>query len=390
MSLKEKSKERPVNLLEKDPTGIIEGIRVETKKLSAKEAEKTEEIKEVLADVVGLDDDEIPQEKVQENIDRLGQIEVKKQESEDARLAALGGVFAIENPELAGAVHEWYSDDSHEHESGESESLEDGSVGYENPEDRDVAMEKIRDHLIGHVGSDEYLEKLTIEFNGNADSAKKEQEKRLELLKTFEANVNLGRGRDSLRQFFDSISSDPDASPEKREKMFQIFERKYKSKNVAGLYDTAGEKVYIFEDQDAEGEFEEATRHEVLHASTKGNEGIPERTKKILDETFVPDIKSLGSSKAQKMNEYLRDSSERLVRKQKLDLQLQEYGIKEYGEEFTEEHLKAVALLYSAGLLEGDVRQFVETTQFDLESYKKIFNEIAVADPDERGLDLAA
>ena len=77
------------------------------------------------------------------------------------------------------------------------------------------------------------------------------------------------------------------------------------------------------------------------------------------------------------MNDYLSRSTERLVRKQQLDAQLEDYGIKKYGEKFTRKHYDAIMLLYSIGAFSGDVDQFIRTTKPDYKVFKEIFNEIA-------------
>ena len=75
---------------------------------------------------------------------------------------------------------------------------------------------------------------------------------------------------------------------------------------------------------------------------------------------------------------YFFDPSERLVRKQTLDLEMERLGIKRYGEKFTHEHYNQLIRLYNNNKLSQDADRLLETTK--PEYFEKIMNEIAQND----------
>jgi len=63
------------------------------------------------------------------------------------------------------------------------------------------------------------------------------------------------------------------------------------------------------------------------------------------------------------------------VRKQILDLEMDKFGIKKYGEKFTRNHYNKLRDLDRAGVLSNDAHDFIQTTK--PEYFEKIFNELA-------------
>ena len=137
-----------------------------------------------------------------------------------------------------------------------------------------------------------------------------------------------------------------------------------------GFYDPVSHEIVFSAEQDND----KTVFHEFLHASTRGNTDISENAKKELREGYKKQGSSLVMMK-EKKDEYFSDPTEILVRKQILDKELEQLGVKKYGEEFTDEHYKRTMELYQRGRFSDNASDFIERTKS--ENFKKIMNEIA-------------
>ncbi len=220
---------------------------------------------------------------------------------------------------------------------------------------------KVREALIGHIGSQAYLDRLEKEFSGDSEKAKKAQGERLRnvsnvkidtlLLKNITEEFKKYKSADIPRKYLDEI---------------------LENNIVFGFYNSDKHSVIVPSDaDDYEGirSNKEIATHELGHAMTRMHSGIPDRTKNILKDSYA------SPEGGAVMNGYFIDSSERLVRKQAVDFEMERLGIKGYGDKFTKDHQDKLMEYYEKGGLSIDAMEFIKTTK--PEYFERIFNEIA-------------
>ena len=218
------------------------------------------------------------------------------------------------------------------------------------------SAEKIKNELIEHISSQEYLNKLKSEFGGSDNRAKGEQARRIENLK--KVNINIASS---------------DELNEELKKRLNGQKLPGNSIKANGFYDPASHETFVSFD-DSHGAL--TSLHELLHASTRGVEGITYRTKNTLVNSYE-NQGFLGGLIKDKKDEYFSDPTERLVRKQILDRELNKLGIKKYGEKFTKEHYREMMEAYEAGVFSYNVNDFIKRTKKNPKIFMQIFNEIA-------------
>ena len=203
-----------------------------------------------------------------------------------------------------------------------------------------IDVEFIRKDLINHVSSPEYLAKLKIEFFGDAKLALDEQQARIENLKSVKVNL-----KETLQEVNVLFQNDGSSL----------------SENLlpAGFYDELTHEIISINNDPS------TLKHELLHASTKNKKGITSSAKKVLHKTFFG------------RNGYLRNPTEWLVRKQKLDLELAQKNIKEYGKPFTQSQYDIMMKMFHERKFSNDVMEFISVTDGGFESFKKILDEVA-------------
>ncbi|MCX6795141.1 MAG: hypothetical protein NT165_00165 [Candidatus Falkowbacteria bacterium] len=275
------------------------------------------------------------------------------------RAITLGvGLFAGINKTEAGGpqnknqgdpVPEYYSLNNKIDLSGEKRKAQDSP---ENKKFFDYYDQKIN-KIVEHIQSPEYLKKLMVEFNISEDEAKKHQEIRL-------ANVLKGT------YYLD----------EKQNPGFHLGTKYFE---VSLDKDTAGYEA----------------EHEVLgHKAVQGNFGIPKETDSLLRESYKDfdpssvNFKFKENYSPGELSSYFLSSAERYARKKALDIEMDDLGIKKYGENFTSEHSKKLLDFYKAGKLSKESNQFIETTK--PEYLEKIFNEIADASEPKNSIEQTA
>jgi hypothetical protein len=216
-----------------------------------------------------------------------------------------------------------------------------------------------------HIASDAYLDKLIIEYEGDEESARYMQEKRLENLNTVKIflmdleSVNLASG------------PIPYWVPERLAKF------------LADHFDLNGDAMgfYIREDHTAiVSPASEVIIHELLHASTKLDDDISKRADEILDQSFDPS--AIDSDRV----DYLKINTERLVRKQMVELFLDLKGIKKYGESVDHQDLEQLLELKDQDT--SFLQELIDST--DSNNFYLLFDEIAGLGPNKKGADKTA
>ncbi|MFA6515231.1 MAG: hypothetical protein WCT42_03125 [Candidatus Paceibacterota bacterium] len=203
------------------------------------------------------------------------------------------------------------------------------------------------------IKSEDYLHKLMTEFNITEEEAKKHQLVRLS---------NLLNGTYSLR---DSKHEDPH---------FTV-----NSFNGGGVETVVDSNIYTAD-------------HEILgHKSVYGRDGIPQSTKDLfinsynkIDEntpSFQESIKFFNENEKdinktlKFLNDYYGRPQEQYARKKTLDMEMENLGIKKYGDKFTQETFIKLMQFYKEGKLSKESTHFIEITK--PEYFEKIFNDIS-------------
>lgn len=101
----------------------------------------------------------------------------------------------------------------------------------------------------------------------------------------------------------------------------------------------------------------EFIEHELLHAAYKSDKELSDDDKKILNKNFTKD-KEISNDK----NNYLHESSERIVRKKNLDLEMERLGLKKYEEKFVHEHYIKLKELQEKGRVGIGINDLLNTT----------------------------
>ncbi len=221
--------------------------------------------------------------------------------------------------------------------------------------------ENMRKDLAEHINSDAYLKKLTIEFAGNSDAAKKEQQQRFENIKN--VKITLQKDFADVKDEFVRTSFDKDAAR--------------KNNRVTAFYNIAGHEIFA-----TRNDFELASSlyHELLHASTRANAGVTDNAKRILEDNYVKQG-FLGMFESGN-DAYTSMPTERLVSKQMIEKSLDEMGILKYGDEFTQETYEKIMKAYEVGKFTDELNNFIRRTKPGFENYKKIFENIAKNESD--------
>ncbi len=136
--------------------------------------------------------------------------------------------------------------------------------------------------------------------------------------------------------------------------------------NTRGCYNYEKHALYIPFDM-----FEEETvLHEMIHSAYRSQDELSDRFEKLAKKTFRANPQNRVA-----YNEYLSEESEMAVRKKILDLKLEEWGIKKYGEKFTKEHYQKLMERYKENKLTPNLKDIIET--FDIDGLIKMMNTTA-------------
>ncbi len=195
------------------------------------------------------------------------------------------------------------------------------------------------------INSQEYLSRLTKEFEGDELKALAEQKKRLAELE-----------KDYILESKEAIDEAVPGSAA----YYRLGEKTHLPSNSSGV-ETMG-------------------AHEYQHQSTRGGEMISTVANDLYREGFDPSKTTKEIVVNGKTGEeYFGDPTELDARKKELEFKMEELGIKKYGEEFTEKHLRKLLKLQKKGMIQND---FLKMTK--PEYLIKIMNTIAANDKDNK------
>jgi hypothetical protein len=207
-------------------------------------------------------------------------------------------------------------------------------------------FEKQKAELVEHIKSLEYLQKLQKEFGLSKAEAKKHQDVRIK-------NLEIAHG---------SFQSDEQV--------------KSKAPGASAYYIPGTTEVVISYDNDRK-DVQQLISHELLHELTNAEAGMSKKATDLMNESYTPSevLNKMYSGDDSAKTEYFGDPSERIVRKQILDLEMEELGIKKYEEPFTQAHYHELMKLLNAGKLSSGAKEFIMTTK--PEYFERIFNELS-------------
>jgi hypothetical protein len=148
------------------------------------------------------------------------------------------------------------------------------------------------------------------------------------------------------------------------------------------------EPGYEFSQADFEKEIYLTALHEFLHLATGANRGLSPHTVDLLSKTSFKKYSPEEIKNNLENNNYYSDPTERYVRFKSLESELENFGSKKIGENFTLEHYQKVIALYRDGKLWSDANELIKYTQnFDTDEgykiFKRMFDEIALLDTPE-------
>lgn len=211
---------------------------------------------------------------------------------------------------------------------------------------------RAKEERMSILTSPSYLERLTLELEGDREKAKQLQQKRIEKLKESSAYISN----------FPFHTSD----------------------NSSGFSDMFGDIVLG-------NEVDYYTSiHEIAHHVTENGKNTPEATSEKLKKYSSFQNKMTEEEKIHERNFYEKnkksyyfDANEILARKVCFDMELEKFGIKKYEEKFTKEHYKKVKELQKEGVLEKNSDQFFR--MFERDSLIMIMNTTAFQEYQEKG-----
>jgi len=221
---------------------------------------------------------------------------------------------------------------------------------------------RLRNELSKHISSSAYLNKLVTEFDGNVEKALNTQKERVNYLdRIFDNGIELEKIENMANKWaLEGSGIVGRILPQGL--VTKIKLHKAGLSGVGAYYITDEHKIILPDVVD-----DKAAMHELLHASTNADTDITEKGKALLEDSY----KKLGTNG----DRYFNSPTERLVRKQVLDLEMEKLGIKKYGKRFTEEHYKKLLELDKEGILSNGAHDFIRTTE--PEYFERIFNELA-------------
>lgn len=257
-------------------------------------------------------------------------------------------------------------------------------------------IEQLKNDFIEHIKSDEYLQKLIVEFGGDKKMGKVIQRERLANIMSVkiealpEAEVKECRVAYLVSKYLPrdiAISVDSenqeefqkakDEAMQERQVKIDELKNQVEGSELYGFYDEKGHKIFIA--QDKKGYLSSAW-HELSHASNK-LEYHMRGSDQVID-LMQKSFRAAGDPR----DEYFSHPEEMLARKKQLDRDLQMLGIKRYDEKTTNEHVGKIFESFEKGLLSSGSMQLLE--RIKPEKLKKFLDEIAKNEDDD--MDMAA
>ncbi len=240
------------------------------------------------------------------------------------------------------------------------ESLQ-SSLDQESRNDTKQVLNNLREH----INSQNYLKKLQIELGGDLKKAKEVQHRRIIYLDFVKFSFHDKKDM-SNKWAKENTAGDSKWIPQWLQTEIKLY--KAGIKNVDAYYNSSKHEIALPKNKD-----DLSARHEIFHASTRGVYDMTESAKKILEDSYI--------SSNTKEDEYFSRPTERLVRKQQLDNEMEVLGIKKYGEKFTKKHYKKLMEYYNNGKLSHNANEFIERTK--PEYFETIFNQVAQNNQEE-------
>ena len=265
------------------------------------------------------------------------------------------------------------------YEAGESgNSIEEERMMRENAS---RLAKEVRQELITHYSSQDFLNKLIVEYGGEKERGEEMQSEMVKNLETVEVDTSLSWKEltSELKSKKSNANGVKDVFPMGGfdKKVTVPYDLDQKLKEVKTFIEQVtmfnGKKVTEEMRRDARDELKtslkDVLRHELTHAASGEYGTMSKNAIKIFGESFAG--KGIESDK------YFSHPLEMLERKKTLDREMEKLGIKKYGEEFTEKHYEKVLDAYKKGLFSKDAIEFIKIIKQDPSAYKKILNEIA-------------
>lgn len=234
---------------------------------------------------------------------------------------------------------------------------------YENILSHIQDINKQKEWIIKIIESDEFLNRLTSEFNGDLNKAKDNQEKRLNRFNDFNYFIS---NNDSLSSAGNkkTIGMAIFSTKKNEKSKGKILIHNESIKGVQNIKDTDG-KIYTKNTQNL------FMLHEMSHYSSMYL--IPEFTKEVFEKYI--DTTDMHKYQIDKW-EYYTSPDEIIARKTVLDSELERLNIKKYKDEFTEEHYLKIKELIKKGELDINAEQFFRSFRKDGIMY--IMNNVAL------------
>jgi|GEM_PF-1232681 len=213
-------------------------------------------------------------------------------------------------------------------------------------------VEKIRQNMISHMESKDYRDRLRVEIGRvlNYDKNSPDYDKKIDKFSQAIFSMRLERLK-KVRIVL--LPADEIGTHENNNE---------KNGNVLAFYSGKGE-IYL----PLEKPNEDVIFHELSHTVASDEDDL-------LKESYITQNSNQDS--------YLGSSSERRAFKSALDQELENLGIKKYGEKFTQEHFNKMIECDEQGKFSPGARVFIRTTKPEL--FEKIFNEVADNEVDKK------
>lgn len=245
------------------------------------------------------------------------------------------------------------------------------------------ATKQDKEELLNQMSSKEYLEKMTIECDGDESAAKSQVRMRIKNLEKTKIIVEtqedirkivVDKINKELKDTLGVLGSEDSAHRSDLEEIAKNSASKAMeiAKGAEFLGYTEKETgVHIAYD----ASLGTTPRHELSHASTGGINTLPLKTMDLFRDAFksTPDTEMLDF--------YFSNADEMLARKKELDKDLERLGIKKYGEPTTDTQLEKIKQSYDKGELSTGSMQLIEHVK---KGYlKKILDQVAKSEGED-------
>lgn len=327
----------------KKPDIVVEKPKNE----EAEKVEKPDKIQQeeiIIKDRIELDSAELAED--EERLREIDALEKRTGLNLDKTQEELSAEIEILEEKVDAEISDFHSGNNPEKEKEKS-----NQTGDELKKQAFECVEKVRNELIQHFGSQEFLDRLTIEYKGDGERAKIVQASDIENLKTVIVDIlPLAEVMDKSTAMANNAGGEPLAA---------FYQPNIHKVTVPKDFDNVVRNINMSRETQIKNSMEDLIRHEFIHSATKAN--VSESARKILESSYKKQG-FLGLVK-NKEDEYFSDPAEMLDRKQLLDRELEKLGIKDYGIEFTEEHYEKILKALDEKKFSEGAKEFIEKTE---------------------------